>query len=51
MNVRLSGPHAHDHALHVHTVALLCDMIYGQKHSTPPAIINSDVQPNVVMYA
>lgn len=33
-------------ALHV----CVCDVINSQHHSIPPAIINSDVQPNVIMY-
>lgn len=36
--------------LHVHMVTCVCDMMYSQQHSIPPAIINFDVQPNVNMY-
>lgn len=35
-------------ALCVHMVPY--DMMYSQQHYIPPAIINSDAQPNVIMY-
>lgn len=35
-------------AFRVHMVTY--DMMYSQQHYIPPAIINFDVQPNVIMY-